>query len=327
MSILFASLTLAAATLVPLNDLGPQPYLWGYYGGLFEHGSNEIPADHLAGGLAMATRIQPLDATGKPSPDGKIVMMSVGYGNTSRTFEQFKAMAATAPRVDREHLVMVNAAGTGIGAKEWDQPWDWNYTRIGNSVLPAAGVSPKQVQVLWVQLINEHPFAPMGIQYAEAYQVKGFLSDALRMMKNYFYPNLQIAYLSSTEYGGYDTGDYYPEPFAYESAFSVRWVIEGQLSWARTGGLWDTRVGDVDYTRGSVPWVTWGPYLWANGETPRSDGLAWYREDFEADGANLSAAGARKSGAMLFNFMMKEPTAAKWFRTSEIPSRRRAVKH
>src|SRR5438045_326113 len=36
---------------IPLNDLGPRPYRLGYFGGLYENGSNAYPADHLAAGL------------------------------------------------------------------------------------------------------------------------------------------------------------------------------------------------------------------------------------------------------------------------------------
>src|SRR5207244_1441971 len=79
------------------------------------------------------------------------------------------------------------------------------------------------------------------------------------------------------------------EPYAYESALSVRWVILGQVTLMRTGFLWDTRIADVDYEKGVAPWVAWGPYLWANGTMPRSDGLTWERDDFASDGASLSA--------------------------------------
>ena len=33
-----------------------------------------------------------------------------------------------------------------------------------------------------------------------------------------------------------------------------------------------------------APWAAWGPYLWANGTEPRSDGLTWPREDFTGGG-------------------------------------------
>ena len=49
-NVLFAILTASVFGLIPFNDLGPAPYAYGYFGGLYEDGSNTIPADHLAAG-------------------------------------------------------------------------------------------------------------------------------------------------------------------------------------------------------------------------------------------------------------------------------------
>ena len=91
------ALVLALATdgLLPLNDLGAAPYNWGYFGGLYEDGSNTIPADHLAAGLRRAALIRPLGGNGIPSPNGKVVFLSVGFGETARIADSFQAMAAS----------------------------------------------------------------------------------------------------------------------------------------------------------------------------------------------------------------------------------------
>ena len=93
----------------------------------------------------------------------------------------------------------------------------------------------------------------------------------------------------------------------------------------RTGFLWDTRIGPVDYLKGDVPWLAWGPYLWANGTMPRSDGLTWQIDDFELDGERLSAKGAQKGAQLLLQFLLGEPTAS-WFR-ADVPLRLRVVHH
>ena len=94
----------------------------------------------------------------------------------------------------------------------------------------------------------------------------------------------------------------------------------------RTGFLWDTRIGPVDYEKEQVPWIAWGAYLWANGTLPRSDGLTWQRDDFESDGEQLSPMGARKAATLLMQFLYSEPTAS-WFRAADAPARLRAVHH
>jgi hypothetical protein len=318
---MFAALLFALATdLVPFNDLGPAPYAYGYYGGLYEDGSNTIPADHLEAGLRRASLIQPLDANGKPSPDGKIVFLTAGYGETERIGNAFAGLANADYRVNRRALVVANAAHEGFDAPSWFAPMATaNFNRIRDQILAPAGVTEKQVQAAWIQMTTTEDSPPLPRQDAVAYRVKGYIATALRNLKTR-YPNLQVAYLSSSVYGGYAN----TEPYNYESALSVRWVILGQVTLMRTGFLWDTRIADVNYEKGSVPWVAWGPYFWANGTMPRADGVTWERDDFGDDGATLSEKGAQKAAMMLFEFMIQEPTAAHWFRTG---GRIRAVRH
>ena len=40
------------------------------------------------------------------------------------------------------------------------------------------------------------------------------------------WPNVRIAYVSSRIYAGYANTGLNPEPYAYEGAFAMRWVIE-----------------------------------------------------------------------------------------------------
>jgi hypothetical protein len=322
-----AALLLATAqTLVPLNDLGPAPYGWGYFGGLYEDGSNTIPADHLAGGLRRAALIRPLDANGNPSPDGKVVFLSVGFGETARIADAFSAMAADDRRVEHRSLVALDAARDGFDRDAWILPAvTTNFQRINEQVLAPAGVTEKQVQAAWIQMVSNDPYQALPPQWADAYVLKNYVAGALRDLKAR-YPNLQVAYLSSRVYGGYATTSWNPEPFAYENALTMRWVILGQVTLMRTGFLWDTRISDLDYEKGVAPWIAWGPYLWANGTMPRSDGLTWERDDFNADGETLSDKGAQKGATMLLDFLLQEPTAANWFRAPNAPSRVRVVR-
>jgi hypothetical protein len=116
------------------------------------------------------------------------------------------------------------------------------------------------------------------------------LGDIVRLMQTRF-PNLKIVYLSSRTFAGYATTRLNPEPYAYESGFSVRWLIEQQLRGE----------GDLNYdpAKGKVaaPWLSWGPYLWANGKTKRADGFFYEENDFGKDGTHPSAMGQRYDGA------------------------------
>ena len=323
--LLLLSAPLLATT--PLNDLGPAPYCCGYVGGLWDEGSNLIPADHLAAGMKQAALIRPLDENGQPSPSGKIVLLTVGFDETKRIADAFAAMAANDRRVNRDSLVLANAARSGIDVTAWQlttQPiWSW----IDSYVLLPAGVTAQQVQAAWIEMVDNGPILSMPPPSADAYRLKAYESQVVRTLK-VMYPNLRVAYLSSRVFGGYATTGWNPEPYAYESGLTVRWIVVGQVIEVRTEQpYWDTRVGDINYEHGIAPWVSWGPYLWADGTNPRSDGLTWERDDFNADGETLSEKGAQKGGRLLFDFFLHEPTASSWFLSGITPMRTRVAHH
>lgn len=99
------------------------------------------------------------------------------------------------------------------------------------------------------------------------------------------------------------------EPYAYESAFSVRWLIEEQVGGSPALNH-DPNAGPV-----MAPWLAWGPYLWADGLVPRaSDGLTWACGDFStSDGTHPAETGRAKVAQMLLDFFTSDPTAAPWF--------------
>lgn len=325
MSLFFATFVLASSLTTPLNDLGKNEIAWGLYGGLWPDGSNTMPAAHFAAGQRHSAKITPRDASGRPDAHGKIVFLAVGGQNTALTFERMKEKLAGTKSV-APSVVMLSASFPGADAEKWALPWNGTYARVKNSVLTPAGVSEQQVQAVWLQLSTDFPYPSLPIQNADAYVVKGWIAEAARQLKAH-YPNLEVAYLSSREYGGYAMTSQHPEPFGYETAIAVRWVLLGQIEYMRTGSWWDTRTGNLD-AETNAPWLTWGPYPWANGAEARNDGLAWYRDDFGPTGDVFSAKGADKSATLLMNFLMREPSAA-WFRSNSaapIPGRSRAVR-
>src|SRR5262245_48406784 len=108
--------------LKPLTEMGTEKYQ-GYEGGLYPDGKNERPAAHEKAGVALAKSVQPLDADGKPSPDGKIVLLSVGMSNTSQASEGFARVLAKDD--DRNpKLVFVNGAQGSMTAKAIQDPDD-----------------------------------------------------------------------------------------------------------------------------------------------------------------------------------------------------------
>lgn len=317
------ALALAAAIFaaVPLTDQHA----------LYESGNNP-PADHLANGMVAASRIRPLDRSGNPSPTGKIVFISLGMSNTTQEFctannpapcdpWSFVGQATADPAVNHSTLVLVNGASGGQDAKTWDSPSDANYDRVRDHDLAPLGLSEAQVQAAWVKQADANPTKSLPDTNADAYQLETYLANTMRAMRAR-YPNLQIVYLSSRIYGGYATSTLNPEPYAYEGGLAVKWLVQAQVDQMRMSGLVvDSRAGVLRYPEAS-PWISWGPYLWANGMEPRGDGLTWTRSDFVSDGTHPAQSARQKVGKMLLDFLKSAPTAQSWFVTTS--QRRRA---
>lgn len=311
---------------VALNDLGTGGYR-GFQGGLYPGGSNVPPADHDAAGLGRRNLVRPLDVNGNPSGAGKFVLISIGMSNTTQEWCSassappceswtFTGRAVADPSVNHTTLVMVNGAAGGQTAATWASPTAANYDRIRDTRLAPLGLSEKQVQVAWVKLADANPAASLPSSSADAYSLLQYLGSVLRTLRSR-YPNLQQVFISSRIYAGYATTTLNPEPYAYESGFSVKWVIEAQINQMR-GAAPDSRAGNLNYNAGSVPWVAWGPYLWADGMKPRSDGLTWARSELAGDGTHPSQPGESKIGAVLLDFFKTSPYTRCWFLSGQI---------
>jgi lysophospholipase L1-like esterase len=273
----------------------------GEDGGLYGSGMNTPPPAHYAAALGELAKIKPLDASGNPSPDGKVVLISIGMSNTTQEFSVFKGLAEADP-LKSSSLKIVDGAQGGQTAKIWatqENPWQVLAQR-----LQAAGVTPSQVQVVWIKQADAQPSKGFP---AEAQTLQSELATIVQRVKQ-TYPNVRIAYLSSRIYGGYATTALNPEPYAYEGAFAVRWLIQKQIS-GDSGLNYNAAVGPV-----TAPLLLWGPYLWADGLNPRSDGLIWERGDLQtSDGTHPSDSGRQKVARMLLDFFKTNDLARGWF--------------
>ena len=146
---------------------------------------------------------------------------------------------------------------------------------------------------------------------AAAYTLLAHLGQVMRAMR-VRYPNLRLVFVSSSSYGGYAMIDLPREPYAYETGFSVKWLIESQIREMR-GQPINPRAGTLDYAKKISAPILWGPYLWANGMVPRSDGLIWDRGDFEQDGVHPSQLGEGKIAGILIDFFKTSPYTRCWF--------------
>jgi hypothetical protein len=287
---------------VPLCDMAEKDRYKGEDGGLYGGGKNDPPAEHAELARAEAAKIRPLDAEGKPSDGGKVVLLSIGMSNTTQEFSRFM-QAAGARRGGS--FVIVDGAQGGQAAIQWDTPEARPWGEVDKR-LQASGVTAAQVQVAWIKqaLIQQ---GQHGEFPAHARKLQDELSKIVRLAKSK-YPNLRLAYLSSRIYAGYAKSQLNPEPYAYEGAFSVRWLIQDQLKGSKELNA-DASKGEV-----KAPVCLWGPYLWGDGVNARKcDGLVWNESDLAKDGTHPSESGRDKVAQMLLRYFKAEATAKEWF--------------
>lgn len=287
----------APERLIPLTDMGAKDRYEGETGGLYGDGTNEPPPALAKLAAEETAKIKPLDAGGTvDDEDGRIVFISISMSNATQEFSRFKQIADRSPQKS-DRVTIVDCAQGGQAMAEWvaadARPW-----KVAMQRLAAAKVSPEQVQVAWVKLANKSPSGSLEEHG------KKLEADTLKVLQNAKekFPNLRLAYLGSRIWAGHARGRLNPEPYAYESAFVVRWLIQRQIK--------DDAVKQID----DSPLLLWGPYLWAEGPRGRKfDKLIWERKDFAGDGVHPSDSGRQKVAEQLLNFFTTSPQAKPWF--------------
>lgn len=285
---------------IPLAELPPELYLDQFDGGLYPGAVNEIPANHLVTGLTRIAEIVPRDFDGNPSPDGWIVLVHFGGSGTTQSFGLLERMEDE--NLARNSRVIILNCGFGglLPGLHNDESDFWD---IADSRLAAMNLSPLQVQSAWALTKTPESFSELPFP-ERAELLQALFHDTIAILHDR-YPNLASWYLSPIYYGGYHIPS--REPAYYETAFSMKWLIEDQISGDPSINA-DPFAGPV-----LAPWVDWGPYLWADGVIPNADGLTYLLEDFENDLVHLSVSGEQKSMALLSAFLNENQTVVPWY--------------
>jgi hypothetical protein len=294
------------------------------------------------------------------APGCKIVFLSIGFSNNTIEFcggagiggdpddpaatpcplptaatpylqtESFISQALGDPGVNHTTAVLVDGAKGGETLADWDPNVSGyaQYDRVLNEILLPSSLSEAQVQSIWVKDAESRPTVSLATggpgNPPDAIVAERHLGNIMRAIRTR-YPNAQQVFISSRIYAGYANtanppNGLNPEPYAYELGFSIKWLVDSQIQQIRRGAP-DQNAGDLDYRTQAAPWIAWGPYLWANGTTPRSDGLVWEATDFRypyetGSGVNEcthpSVHAEQKVASMLLQFMKTTPFTT-WF--------------
>jgi len=297
---------------LPLTELGSHTYQrmdgqnTTYTGGLYPGGSNTRPPAHEQAALVASSQITPRNLNGQPDAQGKIVFVSIGMSNVNMEFGAFMNLASHDPDIN-PHVRFINGALPSQTAEDWIDPNAPAWQALDQQ-LASQQISPLQVQVAWVK----QTLTRGGEFPAKILELQNDLEIIAYNLKSRF-PNLAIAYYSSRIYSYTYYRGLSPEPLAFETGFAVKWMIEKQIGGDLTLN-YDPTLGEV-----RAPVLLWGPYLWANGQTPRQDGLAWLHEDLASDCTHPSPQGQTKVANLLMDFFKTDTTSQGWFLAASSP--------
>jgi hypothetical protein len=228
--------------------------------------------------------------------------MSVGVSNTNDDWEVFEGVVSSTEGINPQ-VVLVDGGVSGHPIHVWLSPTDFPWGYLEDQVADV-GLTKAQVQVAWIMLPGRPP-QPLPFP-ARQEEYRDQLKVVLAILKAE-YPNLLLAYISSHQWAGYGTGVIVEPGNGYEHGFGVKWTIEDQIEGDPAINA-NPALGPM-----LAPWIAWGPYTWADGVIPRSDGLTWECSDFRPDGTHPSEAGSLKTAGMLLDFLSSDSTSVGWF--------------
>lgn len=298
--------------LIPLVDLGTDYYAGIYQGGLYPGGSNIMPSGHMINGLKIMKKLKPLDTAGVVNyATGKIVLGGFGASTVGGPFNHMIQLMKDYNDLNPCMKAVNTANGSdGIEAMYIGNEEYFDYIKIYK--LAEKDLTPIQVQVGWLMhssRIDSNGTDPIG--YVDSLS-KRFLIALNTML--YYYPNLKVVYLSGFPYGGYADPmkalyHVIKEPSSYHHNFAMKSLIERQIT------------GDpaLKYKGAGiqVPYLAWGPNLWADGKNPRElDSLTWNCEtEFAIDGGgyHLTNEGKDKLANILLQFFRTDTLSEGWF--------------
>lgn len=302
---LAAVCTAPQTDFTPLIDFGASETYLGYSGRKFT-GSNDPPPQHMASAMEMAGQIEPLDSSGQPDAvNGKIGYCSIGMSNTNQEFGKLINFANVDPSKDPK-VVLINGAQGGVPAEDMLSINDPFWTTNIPNKLSGAGITAQQVQAVWFKQTNR---GPTGSFPNWALNLKDQFVTLLQHVHTTF-SNIKIVYITNRIYAGYASSTLNPEPYAYEQGFACKWVIDMQVD----GDMVLNFNNSLGLVRSAL--LLWGPYIWADGINPNSEGLFWTcPDDFKTDGTHPSdPIGQEKVGQILLNHLQTDPTTF-WYRT------------
>lgn len=267
-------------TAVPLDILCGDAY-YGEEGCLYP-GSNTPPTGYLD------TAISQLSA------DDQIVVLCLGMSAMQNMCTGFlNGGYLNAPDVNPA-VRFINGAQGGT-QQQWTDPnhFVWNK---GLNALSAAGLTAPQVDVV---IYHNTIGGLSGAFPANALQLQASLSQTMEIIPTKYQNAVLIMAMGRYHAFFADPSSKSPEPHAYESNFSYKWLIADRIACTENCG----------------PVIAWGPHLW---QEPTAE--LWPQSWYCADGIHLCGSGQQSAGGVWDAKFRSLPYIAPWYLAGPVPT-------
>lgn len=298
--------------LIPLTDMGYTRY-GPFRGGLYPYFMNDIPETHLNKGKALSNAMVPLNNVGDVDwENGNVLVIGMGGSTASNAYNAMVDSLKTWDYVGVNPCLKLK--GLFYGGKDLTTMIDttstdyWDYLQ---EKIDARGDTWDNIQIVWMQTHTELPIDD-SILYIKT-TVNQYITLLQRIQDSM--ANVKQVFFTGFHYTGYthpshELYEALAEPKAYWGNLAIKVLIERQIA------------GDpalaFEGPDKKVPWISWGPYWWADGTNPRAiDGLTWsceeYRDDDTGGGFHLEESGKGKEAMMFIDFLESNLVTGKWY--------------
>ncbi len=240
--------------------------------------------------------------------DGVIGVVCIGMSNARLECNNFigKWKAGAFADEINPQVRFVNCAAPGNGIENWnDKAYDKLWASCIREEIPAAGLRPDQVRVVWHKAADLMTLDETGAAYpaypdprADYFRFYDNLTAfAGRLLRKI--PSVQAVYVTSRSYGGYTSEPGLGEPLSFEEGLALdQWL--------------------ADHPSVNGVWFGWGPYIWAPSCSTgmvNGSGVCYLREDYQADGIHPAQGALDKVTMMLHERFSRH----RWYRGEKIP--------
>lgn len=244
--------------MTPLNN--PIPFIYeGMNSGLYPWGNSLITNEYSNIFNKTNKRIKALDSSGAVSKTGKIGVLAIGASTPKKIFSGIQTAIDNDVSFADSKVTLVNAA---LPSKDFDYILDpdTDYWDSVDDEVDNAGLTNLQISVI---ICIEDNLSISDTSFTRATTLKENYKSLLELLR-VDYPNCRLFLAGAREYTGYTTVTQHQEPRGYLNGWGIRLLIN-------------------DYVANLVPQyplVGWLDYYWADGATPRFDGLDYILSDY-----------------------------------------------